>query len=72
MCMTLDHELLSSSGPESLVEQLETRLASAKDELSKASLKLSVLVHTFRQSQLHITPNLTNAAGNACRKSNDC
>lgn len=36
-------------------EQLEGRLAMSKEELSAASLKLSILVKTFRQSQLYLT-----------------
>ena len=39
------------------MEQLESRLAVAKEDLSAASLKLSILVKTFRQSQLYLTPS---------------
>ena len=38
------------------MRELEGRLAQAKEELSAASMKLSILVKTFRQSQLYLAP----------------
>ena len=38
-----------------LIERLEGRLTATKEEMSAASLKLSILVKTFRQSQLYLT-----------------
>ena len=50
-----------------LEEQLEARLAQAKEELTAAGMKLSILVKTFRQSQLYLAPtraaNITGEAG---------
>lgn len=41
---------------EEVVRELEGRLGLAKEELSAASMKLSILVKTFRHSQLYLTP----------------
>ena len=47
-----------------MVDKLEGRLGVAKEELSAASLKLSILVKTFRQSQLYLASSRA-AASNA-------
>ena len=45
-----------------MVGKLEGRLGVAKEELTAASLKLSILVKTFRQSQLHLASSRAAAS----------
>ena len=52
-----------------LVDKLEGRLGIAKEELTAASLKLSILVKTFRQSQLYLASSraaASNVTGQIC------
>ena len=45
-----------------VVDKLESRLGVAKEELTAASLKLSILVKTFRQSQLYLASSRAAAS----------